>query len=90
LNGSIYKYVIEVMDEQTILMPDFAEILCVQYQSGIGPCIWAFVNPKEPMKPRKILIHGTGHLIEDREKLKYLGTFQMNGGILIFHAFEEV
>lgn len=40
----IYKYAIEITDDQDIVMPVGAKILTVQNQNGV-PCIWAMVDP---------------------------------------------
>jgi hypothetical protein len=66
-------------------MPEGAEILTVQMQNG-EPCLWALVDAHLPTTNRKILIRGTGH---DASGVgRYISTFQMKGGALVFHAFE--
>lgn len=45
----IYKYRIEVTDDQNIEMPVGAKILTVQTQNGV-PCIWAMVDPNAEKK----------------------------------------
>ena len=84
---TIHKYPLKVKDVQLIEMPAHAEILCVQIQIGI-PCLWAKVNPNYGTESRAIYIHGTGHTCDPRAK-KYIGTFQLSGGTLVFHVFEE-
>lgn len=39
----IYKYAIEITDDQDIVMPVGAKILTVQNQNGV-PCIWACIS----------------------------------------------
>jgi hypothetical protein len=86
---AIYKYQIEVTDEQTLTLPINAQILAVQTQWD-SPCIWAMIDPKEKqMEQVTIRIWGTGHPIADSESLTYLGTFQMLGGQLVFHVFRK-
>lgn len=70
-----------------IEMPQGAETLCVQMQ-GTQPCIWAKVDDAKPMENRMFHVRGTGHLLQENEG-KYIGTFQMLGGSLIFHVFEH-
>jgi hypothetical protein len=41
----IYKYTLEVTDEQEVKMPANAQILCVQVQHG-RPTLWALVDTK--------------------------------------------
>ena len=86
----IWKYELDVADEQTIKMPDGAEILSIHSKWGI-PCLWALVDPSEPMVDRLFQTFGTGHEIEYGmgSVRKYLGTYQMREGALIFHVFEN-
>lgn len=88
---TVWKYALEVADEQVIEMPANAHILTVQTQQGT-PCIWALVDPTRPYEPRKLLIAGTGHERKDLDDVgvSYIGTFQVMGGGLIFHVFESV
>ncbi len=90
MNKTIYKYSLAVKDFQDVLLPIGAEILTVQVQ-GENACMWALVNPNETQKEnRNIEIFGTGHPIGYGMGIsrKYISTFQMHGGQLVFHAFE--
>lgn len=70
-------------------MPKDAELLTVQLQYGV-PMLWAVVNPFAPGRPyRTIFIHGTGHPVDPRAQ-KYVATFQVSGGDLVFHVFDGV
>lgn len=33
---------------------------------------------------------GTGHTIQDADRLEYIGTIQMCGGALVFHVFKVI
>lgn len=83
---TIWKYPLQGLDSQQIEMPIGARVLCVQTQAGI-PCIWALVNPLGQLKPRRILVVGTGHNA-NVHAAAYIGTFQLRGG-LVFHVFED-
>ncbi len=83
---SIWKYPLEVSDVQTLVMPSSAEILAVQVQNG-KPCLWARVDPDAPKTDRTIITHGTGHAVSE-ETGEYIGTYQLEEGQLVFHAFE--
>jgi hypothetical protein len=84
----VYKYTLALQDEQTLMLPKDASILSIQMQGGgDAPQIWALVEPEKPKAPRKIRVYGTGHGIEDGP-LEFIGTFQIHGGALVFHAFE--
>ena len=90
MNKTIYKYSLAVTDFQEVKLPIGAEILTVQNQSE-NACMWALVNPNEKeMETRNIEIFGTGHPIgyDMGISRKYISTFQMHGGQLVFHAFE--
>jgi len=90
MNQTIYKFPLKKMDGQNIIMPRGAEILTVQTQNEI-PCLWALVNPEEKeTDARFIEMVGTGHPIANdmATERKYIGTFQLYGGTLVFHCFE--
>ena len=84
--NSIWKYPLRIADEQTIDFPEGAEVLAVQVQKG-APCLWVRVDPAAPKTPRKIITHGTGHPVPETTG-RYIGTYQIEGGALVFHVFE--
>ncbi len=86
MKHTIWKFPLELTNEQTLEMPDGAEILCLQLQHGI-PTIWAKVDPDGYKVKRQVRIFGTGHPIRPTASTKYVGTFQAEGGLLIFHVF---
>lgn len=67
-------------------MPQGAEILTVQVQ-GETPCVWAKVDPNLAKEARKFFIVGTGKTFPEGAA-EYIGTFQMNGGALVWHLYE--
>lgn len=85
----IFKYPLEVTDSQSVVIPIGAEILSVQTQNG-HPCLWALVDPKADTEKRIVEIFGTGNLISYGIGVsrKYISTFQLEDGLLVFHAFE--
>lgn len=74
---------------QRIRMPKGARILCVQAQRG-EPHLWALVDVSKEEEARVFQVFATGEPIaEDMgQSWDYLGTFQLEGGVLVFHAFE--
>ena len=84
---TIYKYPLQVTDTQEIEMPAGGMALSVQMQNGV-PCLWAVVDTDAPKIKRIIHVYGTGHPMESHVH-RYISTFQMQGGALVFHAFEE-
>jgi DNA-directed RNA polymerase subunit RPC12/RpoP len=83
----IFKYPLPVDDEIAISMPEGSEILTVQVQ-GTMPYIWAIVDTDAPITTRYLCIRGTGHAFKGNEG-KYIGTYQLDNGALVFHVFEE-
>lgn len=84
--STIYKYAIEVTDQQTVSMPAGADILTAQVQHG-QVCLWARVDPLAAITQRKIRVAGTGHPVAS--EWAYIATVQLAGGGLVFHVFEE-
>jgi len=69
-------------------LPMDAKILDVQMQHE-QPQMWSLLNPKRPKVGRRFIVEGTGHEIQEiGAGLEYIGTFQMNGGALVWHVFE--
>jgi hypothetical protein len=84
---TIYKYPFTVDDRIRISMPRAAELLTVQVQHD-QPCLWARVDLNAPAEERPFAIFGTGHPIPGDFSGRYVATFQMNGGWLVFHLFD--
>jgi hypothetical protein len=85
---TIYKYSIETTDEQIIEMPAGAKILTVQPQGAFSLCLWAEVDTEQPKEQRTLLTYGTGHPMRNTQQ-RYIGTYQLQGGGLVFHVYEE-
>jgi hypothetical protein len=86
---TIWKWSLIMKDMQWIAMPEGAEILTVQMQGDV-PQVWALVDPKAHQIPRTIMIYGTGHPVDTERHTRYISTFQMHDGALVFHAFEAL
>ncbi len=86
---SIWKYDLTPEAVQYIDMPDGAQVLCLHMQYDT-PRIWVLAESDLPKTRRTFRVFGTGNPIEDDlSTLKYVGTFQIYGGTLVFHVFEE-
>ncbi len=70
----------------TIQMPIGARVLSVQNQHG-RPQMWALVDPENKTEPREFTFYGTGHPTP-RWPGEFIGTFQLDGGDLVFHLFD--
>jgi hypothetical protein len=88
---TIFKYEFNITDEFFLTLPKDAIVLTVQTQRNV-PVLWALVDPEAPTENRYFALRGTGHNADDLEENKdahYVGTFQMQGGALVFHLFER-
>ncbi len=82
---TIWKYPLDVVDDQTVQMPSQAELLTVNDQNDHF-CLWVRVNTDNPLLNRKISIRGTGHPADDVGK--YIGSMYPYNGKLVFHVFD--
>ena len=89
MNGTaeVWKYDVEP-DEFELMMPRGAKVLSVGVQQNRVQ-MWALVDPDEPMVQHRFRLAGTGHQIKDPDELRFVGTFQMHGGALVFHLFQR-
>jgi hypothetical protein len=85
MDKTIWKF--PLTPDCALSMPVGSIILTVQVQEQI-PCLWALVDPAAPHERRCFRTYGTGHPVAD-DSGEYIGTFQLNGGVLVFHVFEE-
>lgn len=84
---AVFKYPVDLTDYFTINMPQGSEVLTVQMQGVVmQPYVWALVDTDNPPAPVHFRLAGTGHPIDDTID-KYVGTFQLQGGTLVFHLF---
>lgn len=83
----IFKYPIVMKDLNRIEMPKGAEVLSVHVQNG-APQIWALVEPDNVKETRHFFVIGTGNPIPEGIG-RFIGTFQMLNGSLVWHLFES-
>jgi len=83
----IYKYEFETEALTKIKMPIGAEILALQTQNN-KPCLWILVDPAAEMQTRIFEIIGTGWTFNKTDNQKYIGTYQVQGGLFVYHLFE--
>ena len=88
----VFKYSITPNDIIEIDLPKGAEILTVQSQYD-QPQLWVLVDPDAQTEKRYFRLAGTGHPIhydmgDMGSEYKYINSFQMNDGQLVFHLFE--
>jgi len=89
---AICKYPLELVNEQTIALPEGANILSVQWIRG-SICIYALIDTEAEMREaRQFLIIGTGHPIQPNTVPAvhyFLGTVHNEDQYLVFHIFEK-
>lgn len=83
----IWKF--ELPTDGLIEMPKYARPISVQTQRGVI-CLWALIEPNQPVEMRKFVILGTGHEIPKHGVGDFIDTFQLNEGSLVFHVFEAL
>jgi len=82
----IYKYELEISNDQEVHLPKGYEILTVQEQKGIA-CMWVLHDDTTTRDDMTVItIYGTGHKVPDNPGT-YVGTFQIHNGQLVFHVF---
>lgn len=81
----IYKYVLEITDEQELMVPIGAEVLSVGEQGG-KLCMWFLVNPANSLYGKNVYIYGTGNPLPNIvNQQKFIGTVQIGPGV--WHVF---
>jgi hypothetical protein len=85
---TVFKYPIETTDTQELKLPQGSTILCVQVQNG-QPCVWVILDSEVNVNRIYTLTTlGTGHRLSyNLAADNYLGTYQLQGGALVFHVF---
>lgn len=83
---TIWKYPLPITNISCIPMPRGAKVLTVQTQED-GPYLWVLIDEKAAPMSRYFAVYGTGHPLSDNLGT-YIGTFQIEGGALVFHVFE--
>lgn len=83
----IYKYPLEITDEQHVAMPRGARLLSVQLQRDGVCCLWALVSDDsdDVDSSRLIYIVGTGNPTDIADE-PFIGTVQM--GQSVWHIFD--
>ena len=87
----IWKFpILKMLEEFELDIPKGAEILTVQMQSGRAQ-LWALVESQQSTEKRTFFVCGTGQEVHPSiadGRGHYIGTFQEEGGALIWHFFE--
>jgi hypothetical protein len=90
MTKAVWKYLVPLVDHFELEMPVDAKPLRVQMQGG-NVCMWALGTPTAAKVKKTFRVAGTGHAIDfSKGDLRFIDTFQVAGGQLVFHVFEEV
>jgi hypothetical protein len=81
---TIWKFPLEVTDEQTVALKVGANIIGVQLQYG-KLCMWAVVDPHEPEYFATVRVVGTGNPFPDADQCHPIGIVQQ--GSFVWHVF---
>ena len=87
MSAAVWKFPIPVKDEFALEMPRDAELLFVAAQNEQG-FLWARVitDDRVSIVERRFRLRGTGHEVDLDSK--YVGSFMLRGGAIVFHLFE--
>lgn len=85
---TIYKYNLEVQDEQELLLPTGAKILSVANQRETI-VLYALVDKEiKTEEVFKFVVRGTGHPVDFQiDDYTFLGTVKLMNGSFMFHVF---
>jgi hypothetical protein len=83
---AVWKYPVPIQDQFVIVMAKGAKPLCVQLQKDT-PTMWTEVDPYGTASNQMFKLLGTGHIRELADTDKYVGTFQLLDGDLVFHLY---
>jgi hypothetical protein len=87
---TVWKYKLEVEDEQEVIIPADGEILCVQNQFDKAVMYVSTENPEGGWK-RAVSIYSvyTGEKwnVPDPDRTRYIGTLLFDQGDAVFHYF---
>ena len=81
--NTIWKYPLEICDEQVIQVPCFARVLSLGLDPSGKPCLWMLVDTTADKHLMHIRIYGTGRKIDLPVNWAYLGHVVM--GPLVWH-----
>lgn len=82
----VFKYLLQVADEQTVMLPNNAIILTASVQKDLI-YLYALVDESQESSPLTIQMSSTGQEIKNPEELTYISTVQFVIGALVFHLF---
>jgi len=86
---TIYKYPLQVTDDQDLFLPKGAVILSVIVQQNVLVLYAGVDNSEKIEERRKIKIFGTGNPVYyEQGKLRFIASVQQ--GVFVWHVFENI
>lgn len=83
---TVWKFELQTTDDQVLKIPSGAQFLKLDTQYG-NPVFWMLVDPDNEKLDLKVRIVGTGNPANIGNTFWYMGSYQLSGGALVFHAF---
>ena len=83
----IYKYPLQLTEQQKINMPTGAKVIHVAVQRE-AICLWAIVDPDQPVESRSFGILGTGQPDFNPKEMRHLVSVLMSDVTFGWHVFE--
>lgn len=89
MSKRVFKYDLNGIGKQHILMPSGADILSCHAQ-GDEIKIWALVNENNATLYREFLVAESGRYIDEPSELLgvFIGTVLLHGGTYVLHVFD--
>jgi len=81
---TIYKYPIQITDEQEIEMPFASKVIHAGLDPQGTPCLWAVVDTESSPEPVSVLVVGTGNPMPFHPE-RHVGSFVQ--GPFVWHVF---
>lgn len=86
---AVFKHTLQISKFQTISIPAGSKILGIGIDAQTNePCMWVEDNMYEALRTYiPIELYCTGESFPDGNR-EYLGTFQIQGGTYVYHAYK--
>lgn len=82
---TIWKFKLNVVDKESVVIPQGAQFLDAQMQGGVLT-LWAVVDPHANIAKKTVYVRGTGHDMPE-EDVEHIGTVQERAHALVWHVF---
>lgn len=84
--NAVCKWTLDDVGEQSLRLPQDAEILCIRIEDG-RPQLWALVDHDKPIVIRKFFTYYSGQVaIPVGDLGQYIGSYEID---FVFYVFEK-